>query len=158
MKSAWPSWKRAETASADTNILIYAVAQDAGERTAVARSLMRELALWRGVLTLQSLGEFYFNVTKKFKVDSARAATWVEDWQAAFTIAHAVPATLGRGIFLAQHYRLPFWDALLVATAAERKVSVLFSEDFQDGQVIDGVRIINPFIGVRFPNGSPGKQ
>lgn len=146
MKSVWSSWKRAETASADTNILIYAVAQDAGERTEVARILIRELALSRGVLILQALGEFYFNVTKKFKVDSAHAATWVEDWQAAFTIVHAVPATLRRGILLMPRYRLQFWDALLLATAAEQKVSVLFSEDFQDGQVIDGVRIINPFI------------
>jgi len=38
-----------------------------------------------------------------------------------------------------------FWDAMLWATVRRAGVRLLVSEDFQDGQTIEGVRIINPF-------------
>ena len=40
---------------------------------------------------------------------------------------------------------MAFWDAMLWATARRAGVGVLVSEDFQDGQTIEGVRIVNPF-------------
>jgi predicted nucleic acid-binding protein len=44
-----------------------------------------------------------------------------------------------------REYRLSFWDALIWATVRRVGVAVLVSEDFQDGRVIEGVRIANPF-------------
>jgi predicted nucleic acid-binding protein len=40
---------------------------------------------------------------------------------------------------------LSFWDALIVRAAAEARCDVLLSEDLNHGQVIDGVRIEDPF-------------
>jgi len=40
---------------------------------------------------------------------------------------------------------LPFWDALLWATAKAAGVSVVLSEDFQDGRELEGVQFRNPF-------------
>jgi predicted nucleic acid-binding protein len=45
-----------------------------------------------------------------------------------------------------REYQLPFWDALLWATARRAGVAVLVSEDFQDGRVVEGVRFANPFV------------
>ena len=42
-------------------------------------------------------------------------------------------------------HRVSFWDALIVRAAAQARCDLLFSEDLNDGQVIDGVRIENPF-------------
>lgn len=42
-------------------------------------------------------------------------------------------------------YQLPLWDALIVRAAQAAGCSTLYSEDFQDGKVIDGLRIVNPF-------------
>ena len=42
-------------------------------------------------------------------------------------------------------YHLPLWDALIVRAAQPAGCSTLYSEDLQNGQVIDGLRIVNPF-------------
>ncbi len=44
--------------------------------------------------------------------------------------------------------RLSFWDALIVETAIDAGATVLLSEDLQEGQVFEGVRVVNPFVGV----------
>jgi predicted nucleic acid-binding protein len=40
---------------------------------------------------------------------------------------------------------LSFWDALIWAAAADNGIPVLYTEDFQDGRDIAGVRFVNPF-------------
>lgn len=40
---------------------------------------------------------------------------------------------------------LSFWDALLWATVRRAGVRTLISEDLQDGRMLEGVRIVNPF-------------
>jgi predicted nucleic acid-binding protein len=45
-------------------------------------------------------------------------------------------------------YRYSFYDSLIIAAALEAGCSRLISEDFQDGQRIEGLRIVNPFASV----------
>lgn len=45
----------------------------------------------------------------------------------------------------ARDNRLSFWDAMLWATARRIGVRVLISEDFQDGEILNGVRFVDPF-------------
>jgi predicted nucleic acid-binding protein len=47
------------------------------------------------------------------------------------------------------HYRISFWDSLVVA-AAQRAGCRILTEDLQDGQDFDGVIVVNPF---RYPPG-----
>ena len=42
---------------------------------------------------------------------------------------------------------ISFWDALIVSAAAYGGCKVLFTEDLNPGQVIEGVRVENPFLG-----------
>jgi len=44
-------------------------------------------------------------------------------------------------------HRLSFWDALIVATATRCGATTLLTEDLNAGQVLEGVRIVNPFAG-----------
>lgn len=41
--------------------------------------------------------------------------------------------------------RISFWDALVVTAAARMGAELLLSEDLSHGQMIAGVRIVNPF-------------
>jgi predicted nucleic acid-binding protein len=43
-------------------------------------------------------------------------------------------------------YHFSFWDSLIVQAAFVSKSEFLLSEDFQDGQVIESVTIVNPFV------------
>jgi predicted nucleic acid-binding protein len=38
-----------------------------------------------------------------------------------------------------------YWDALLVATAAEVGCTAILTEDLADGSTVQGVRIMDPF-------------
>ena len=52
-----------------------------------------------------------------------------------------------RGLQIAEHYGFSIYDAMIVATALLADCTILYSEDLQDGQVIDGQLMIrNPFI------------
>ena len=45
-------------------------------------------------------------------------------------------------------YKFSYWDSLIVASALESGCSILYTEDMQDGQVIEGrLKIVNPFNG-----------
>jgi predicted nucleic acid-binding protein len=39
-----------------------------------------------------------------------------------------------------------FYDSLILASAVRGGCTILYSEDFQDGQMINGVKVVNPFI------------
>jgi predicted nucleic acid-binding protein len=132
--------------SFDSNILVYAADAAPGERHDAAVDLL-ERAIRRGncIQTLQSFCEFFSVVTRKFGIETSAAAAFVNGWQSVMLVEAATPADLGEAMRVVALYRIGFWDAMLWATAHRAGVRTLFSEDFQDGQVIDGVRILDPF-------------
>jgi len=136
----------ADRVTLDTNVLVYAVDTGAREKHARAQRLI-ELALKTDcVLTLQALSEFYFAVARKGKLPATEAKAQVEAWQELFPVVAAKPSALNRAIAATVSRQLGFWDALLWATAREAGVTLLLSEDFHDGQTIESVRFVNPFI------------
>jgi predicted nucleic acid-binding protein len=53
------------------------------------------------------------------------------------------------GLQIAQGYGLSFYDAMIVASALRAGCSTLYSEDLQDGQVIEKqLTIRNPFASI----------
>jgi predicted nucleic acid-binding protein len=40
---------------------------------------------------------------------------------------------------------MAYWDAQIWASAKMNQVPVVFSEDFGEGVIIEGVRFVNPF-------------
>jgi predicted nucleic acid-binding protein len=47
------------------------------------------------------------------------------------------------------HYSLSFWDGLIVASAVLGEASILYSEDMQNGLIIENtLQIVNPFLEV----------
>ena len=50
-------------------------------------------------------------------------------------------------IDICKKYRYSFWDSMIIEAAIKGGAAVLMSEDLQDGQVISGVTITNPFKG-----------
>jgi len=50
-----------------------------------------------------------------------------------------------RALDLHKRYRYSFYDSLILAAALEASCVRLYSEDFQDGQQIEGLTLENPF-------------
>ncbi len=54
--------------------------------------------------------------------------------------------THGEALAIAERYGYRIYDALIVASALEARCTILYSEDMQDGQVIEKqLTIRNPF-------------
>jgi len=132
--------------SLDTNILIYAIDKDAGEKQLTSISLIEHCALnYDCVLTLQSLSEFYAAATRKGKVTHAQAEAQIKDWQLLFPTILPSTRTVEYALKAVDEHTLSFWDAMLWSVACENGVSELYSEDFQDGRELKGIRFTNPF-------------
>ena len=129
----------------DTNILLYADDADAGDKTGIARQLLRRSVSDRtGVVSTQVLQEFYVNARKKLKLDGAAARARIEVYLG-FDVVTVTPALLLAAVDLNRLDSVSFWDALVIRAAEHAGCDTLFSEDLQDGRTVRGVRITNPF-------------
>jgi len=50
-----------------------------------------------------------------------------------------------QAIDLHKKYKYSFWDSLIIQSAIWAKAKMLLTEDLQSGQIIEGVKIVNPF-------------
>ncbi len=131
----------------DTNVLVYAVDRSSGLKHRIASDLLDDLVA-RDVLTVsaQVLNEFYSVVTrKKGLMLHEDAVRYIRATAAASVV---LPLTLS-GTLLAleavARHGFSFWDALIWSAAREGGISTLYTEDFQHGREIEGVRIVAPF-------------
>jgi predicted nucleic acid-binding protein len=132
----------------DANVLVYAYDASAGKKKAAAEQLLAQL--WEagnGCLSVQVLQEFFVTVTGKVAKplpieDAAERVREFSTWKVFGPSADDVL----RAIAVHRETRLSFWDAMIVHAAAELGCDVLWTEDLNDGQVIRGVRIRDPFI------------
>jgi len=131
--------------SLDTNILVYAVDRDAGDRHDRAKVLIGAAARRDCVLTVQALAEFFHATTRKHLLAASLASAFVRDWLDVFPIAAADADALTDAMDAVAEHRLSFWDAMLWATARKAGCAVILSEDMQHGRSLSGVEFINPF-------------
>ena len=131
----------------DTNILVYLF--DAGtpaKQHQVQEIFSSQEHQKRLVLSTQVLQEFYVAVTRKLTIplDSAKALQAVQDLSV-LPVIQIDPPLIFLAIKRSQAARLSFWDALILEAALIAGATLLYSEDFQNGQVIGDLRIMNPF-------------
>lgn len=131
--------------SLDTNIIVYAVDRDAGERHERAKELMGRAAQRDCVLTVQALAEFFHATTRKNLLEPSLASAFVRDWLDVFQITAADVSALVDAMDAVGEHRLSFWDAMLWATARQMGCAAILSEDMQHGRRLSGVEFINPF-------------
>ncbi|HZB88573.1 MAG TPA: PIN domain-containing protein [Terracidiphilus sp.] len=130
----------------DTNVLVYAEDSREPEKRKTALALILEHRRRRtGVVSLQVLQEFFVTATLKLKLDPVLAREKVE-FHARFQVVEPAVADILAAIDFHRLYRVSYWDALVLHSARQSGCSVLLTEDMQDGQIVDGVRIVNPFI------------
>jgi predicted nucleic acid-binding protein len=129
----------------DTNLLVYSVDNKAGRRHELAIEIVDRATECDCWLTLQAISEFYFASTRKGIIPPAEAAAQAADWSSAFPCAAASASAVRTALGDAAAGRASYWDALLVATAAEVGCTVILTENLADGAALAGVEIHNPF-------------
>jgi predicted nucleic acid-binding protein len=129
----------------DSNILVYAFDRTEEVRHQLAVEIVDRAVAADCLLTLQALSEFYAVTTRKQMLSPAEAAAQVADWLAAFRHATISASAMLAALGHATTGRASYWDALLVATAAEAGCCVVLSEDISDGGRFGDIQVHNPF-------------
>ena len=129
----------------DTNLLIYADSGDEPVKQRIALSLLKQLKLNQtGVLSTQVLGEYCNVAINKLKMPHADIREQMQFWEQ-YEVVQVTPAIIHMGLDLHQTRSLGFFDALIVAAAKTSGCTVLYSEDMNASEMVNGVRIVNPF-------------
>ena len=135
----------------DTNILAYAEGVGDERRCMLAVQFVEQLASIDVVLPAQTLGELTRVLTGKAKRPADEVRTAVLGWADSYDVADSTWQAFASAIDLVVDHRLPMWDALVLAVAAENRCRLLLSEDFQEGFTWRGVTVVNPFALVVSP-------
>ncbi len=127
----------------DTNVLLYLLSAEPGRADRV-----EEVLAEGGTISVQVLNEFTSVALRKLGMKVAEIR---EALAPIIDVCQVIALTTQihqRGLAVAERYRFSFYDALIVAAALESGCTTLFSEDLQDGQVIDRTLTVrNPFRG-----------
>jgi predicted nucleic acid-binding protein len=132
----------------DTNLLIYLFDQNDPSKQSQAMRVLRQLATTkRGRLSVQNLAEFLNASVRKLSppmsIEQAlmNVSHFNSIWHV-YDLTSLVVLEAGRGV---RDFKLSYYDAQIWATAKLNQVPVVFSEDFNDGQTLEGVSFVNPF-------------
>jgi predicted nucleic acid-binding protein len=131
----------------DTNLLVYAYDSSAGKKWKTSLEVLSLLWTHRtGVISTQVIQELFVSLTQKVKnpIRPKMAKEIISDLVQWPLVVNDGKNIL-RAIDLQIKYHLSFWDSLILQAAITSKSEFLLSEDFQDGQVIESVTIVNPF-------------
>ena len=129
----------------DTNILLYAEASDKTEKQQTALDLLHQHYQDAcAVISTQVLQEYCNIAIKKLKLEPQYIRSQL-DFYLQFEVIQVTADIIRIGFDIHQTRSMAFFDAIIVASAKTAGCSVLFSEDMNAGELIDGIQIINPF-------------
>lgn len=128
----------------DTNIIIYLASADTAKADRAER-----LVADGGTISVQVLNEIANVARRKMQMSWDDTRGFLSMVRGLLTVETLTVETHENGLALAERYNLSICDAMIAATALQAKCDTLWSEDMQDGAVLDdGLRIVNPFRGL----------
>jgi predicted nucleic acid-binding protein len=130
----------------NANVLLYAVSRVPAD----AEKRERAWTLIDGgglALSMQVLQEFYYQATRPTRVDKLTdedAVGFMDSWRR-FPVQETTLALLDRGFEIQRRHRFSFWDSMIIAAARAQGCEMLWTEAMDDGRIVDGMRIADPF-------------
>ena len=129
----------------DTNVLVYAEASDAPVKQRAALALLKRLyEEGLGVLSTQVLQEYCNVALKKLRLPAQHVRAQLDLYEQ-FEVVLVTPSIIRDGLDLHQTRSVAFFDAIVLASALASGCNVVWTEDMNAGEVINGLRIANPF-------------
>lgn len=131
----------------DTNILVYLFDTDEpAKQRQVREFISRHAPQRRLILSTQVLQEFYVCVTRKLATplhqdEALLAVQRLAAWPVVQIDTHLIILAITRS----RTAKLSFGDALIVEAAIAGGATHLYTEDLQDGQMLEDMQIANPF-------------
>ncbi len=125
----------------DTSVLLYLLSDDTAKADRIETLLSA-----RGVVSVQVLNEFAVVALRKLTMPLNEVREILDTIRAVCAVEPITVETHDRGLAVFERYRFSLYDSMLVAAALIAGAKIIYSEDLQDGQVIDNqLRVTNPF-------------
>lgn len=131
----------------DTNIILYTYDYRDLLRKKRAEEVLRTLEKTNtGVFSIQTLSEFMNVVTKSPNpiIETSVILQQLQYWISLFPIIQISENIVFEATRCVLEHKLSYYDAQIWAAAKLTQIPVIFSEDFQDGQTLEGVLFVNP--------------
>jgi predicted nucleic acid-binding protein len=131
----------------DTNVLVYAFGAKKTATPDPRVDAAKRIVILGGAISVQVLNEFAQVCHRKAHLD------WnpiVESLQVIKDLCGpAIPITVETheaAVELSRRHGFNIYDSLILAAAIKAGCTTLLTEDMQHGQIVEGVRIENPFL------------
>jgi predicted nucleic acid-binding protein len=125
----------------DTHVVLYLLSADADKADRA-----EELLAVGGTISVQVLNEFVAVASRKLHMSWIEIREVLAQVRAVCAVEPITVETHERALRVAERYGLSIYDALMVSAALLADCKTLYSEDMQDGQVIERqLTIRNPF-------------
>ena len=130
----------------DTNVLVYAEANDAPYKQRSALDLLQRLyEQGLGVVSTQILQEYCNVALKKLRLPAQHVRSQLDLYEQ-FQVVQVTPTIIRAGLDLHQTRSVAVFDAIVLASAHAAGCIVIWTEAMNAGEVVNGVRISNPFL------------
>ncbi len=136
----------------DTNIFVYALLTSEPRKKLRAVQLLEQaLASHTGCVSYQVIQEFANVGLRKFAqcFSVHECKQFIDAAMQPLNRVVSSPELFEAALNLHDETRYSFYDCLVIAAALQAGANVLYTEDLQHNQLIDGhLRIVNPFLDV----------
>jgi predicted nucleic acid-binding protein len=132
----------------DTNLMVYAHDPSDPVKQSKAIEVLAHLhSLGIGRMSTQTLAEFFAATTrgKKPLLPASKAGVQVQNFASSWIVFDVTSLIIIESVRGVRTHKFSYWDSQLWATARLNQVSVIFTEEFNSGGAVEGVRFINPF-------------
>jgi len=121
----------------DTNIFAYAHLYNDLEKYEKANFLFEKtLSGKRIIISVQVVNEFY-SVMSKYNYSHSQIVEFIKDISIFANIKNMSFNTVKRAFYIKEKYLYSWWDSLILASALENHCEIVYSEDMQNGQIIE---------------------
>ncbi len=132
----------------DTNIFIYTFDNKEPEKQQKSQQLIQEtLRTRKGIISYQIIQEFVNASLQKFSVsmEPEHCKSYIDNFL--YPLCEIFPSSelFKEAIDIKRETGLSYFDSLIVISAIKGNCKILYTEDMNDGQVIRGIKISNPF-------------
>jgi len=130
----------------DSNILVYFADNRDERKQKIADQLVKNaIHNQNGMISTQSLQEFYNASTRKLHCTPEKAKDYAQIFAESFGVKQVDTELIFNAIDISIKNQLSFWDSLIVSAAQDSGCIAIYTEDLNSDQVIEGVKILNPF-------------
>lgn len=129
----------------DTNILCYLYDSRDMTKQNLAQKIFNDLLTSYNIqISTQVLQEFCNVCLNKIHIPNDKVQDYIK-LLSQLPVHLNNSGTISTALTISKETQFSFWDSLILSAAEESKCTILLSEDLNDGQIVHGVKIVNPF-------------